>query len=275
MEGKGRRRREKERRRERITEARKTSTGREKRNDLQRGEGEERVVAAEKEKQFEEERDEKRRYGEIGRRRETVKESRDIIEREGRKGYKGEKDRGKETKRKRPGLTTRACFTRCCVRTRRVEPWKQKEAKVAMKEVEEEVVVVCDEGEGGGGKGEEARRGRVDRGQRAREGQGRRVSSSCNAINPVAVHHVDTILVDSFQAARVVGVGFCAITSLAGPTCTRNTGRASHVHAGCTRALLWRDREKRCKRERGNTSSVECVLCPGSIFPRGPTDYVK
>lgn len=58
---------------------------------------------------------------------------------------------------------------------------------------------------------------------------GGRVSSSCNAINPVAVHHVDTILVDSFQPARVVGVGFCAITSL-GPTLhTQTRPRSSHV----------------------------------------------
>lgn len=63
------------------------------------------------------------------------------------------------------------------------------------------------------------------KGRREGSEKGRgRVSSSCNAINPVAVHHVDTILVDSFQPARVVGVGFCAITSL-GPTCTRKHGR--------------------------------------------------
>jgi len=54
-----------------------------------------------------------------------------------------------------------------------------------------------------------------------------RVSSSCNAIDPVAVHHVDTILVRSFQIAGVVGVGFCAITSIAGPT---RTHARTHAH---------------------------------------------
>jgi len=65
-------------------------------------------------------------------------------------------------------------------------------------------------------------------------GKGRRegrVSSSCNAIDPVAVHHVDTILVRSFQTAGVVQVGFCAITSVAGPTCAgRTKGREAREY---------------------------------------------
>lgn len=72
-----------------------------------------------------------------------------------------------------------------------------------------------------------------------------RVSSSCNAIDPVAVHHVDTILVRSFQIAGVVGVGFCAITSVADPTCvrmharthTRGRGVPCEHELRCTRRL--------------------------------------
>lgn len=48
--------------------------------------------------------------------------------------------------------------------------------------------------------------------------KGRRVSSSCNVIDSVAVHHVDTILVGSFQALRVVGVASAPLLStVAGP----------------------------------------------------------
>lgn len=66
-----------------------------------------------------------------------------------------------------------------------------------------------------------------------------RVSSSCNAIDPVAVHHVDTILVRSFQIAGVVGVGFCAITSVAGPTHARTHAltRTRERKLRCTRRL--------------------------------------
>lgn len=102
---------------------------------------------------------------------------------------------------------------------------------------------------GGSDDGDEGDRGGE---WRERDGGGRfgkegRVSSSCNAIDPVAVHHVDTILVRLFQIAGVVvGVGFCAITSVAGPThaCTHVThvhtcayrGNVSYVYVGCTRA---------------------------------------
>lgn len=98
-----------------------------------------------------------------------------------------------------------------------------------------------DEGDRGGEWG-----GGRERGWRGgRFGKEGRVSSSCNAIDPVAVHHVDTILVRSFQIAGVVGVGFCAITSVAGPThaCTHarhahtyGVSGVGHVYAGCTRA---------------------------------------
>lgn len=89
-----------------------------------------------------------------------------------------------------------------------------------MEEMEEEAVAVV------ATKGRWRSKGRRTGGREGSEKGRGRVSSSCNAINPVAVHHVDTILVDSFQPARVVGVGFCAITSLVvGPTCTRKHGR--------------------------------------------------
>lgn len=159
-----------------------------------------------------------------------------------------------------------------------VEADKQKEAKVAKKKVEEEK-----EGEGGGGdewwlrrrgrwrsKGRQAKgRGRRRERESGRERQGRRVSSSCNAINPVAVHHVDTILVDSFQSARVVGVGFCAITSLARVLRVHaNIGK--EVHAGCTRG--WPEREK--KRERNPLPLVERASCE-HISSRTRTDYAR
>lgn len=100
-----------------------------------------------------------------------------------------------------------------------------------------------------------------------------RVSSSCNAIDPVAVHHVDTILVRSFQIAGVVGVGFCAITSVADPTCVRTHARTHAgvgcrasvsyvVHVGCTRA-------KRVGRMKGEVcDGEERALYPGSALLR-------
>jgi hypothetical protein len=103
-------------------------------------------------------------------------------------------------------------------------------------------------------------------------GKGRRegrVSSSCNAIDPVAVHHVDTILVRSFQTAGVVQVGFCAITSVAGPTCARMHARTharavSYAHAGCARerALLGKGQRE----DEGQGGSR--VLYPGSALLR-------
>lgn len=81
-----------------------------------------------------------------------------------------------------------------------------------------------------------------------------RVSSSCNAIDPVAVHHVDTILVRSFQITGVVGVGFCAITSVAGPTYTR----------------FARERER--EREKERRSAVRSVYSLESLGSRAPPE---
>lgn len=87
---------------------------------------------------------------------------------------------------------------------------------------------------GGSDDGDEGDRGR-EWGERdesgGRFGKEGRVSSSCNAIDPVAVHHVDTILVRSFQIAGVVGVGFCAITSVAGPIRTHARTPLTHTRA--------------------------------------------
>lgn len=118
-------------------------------------------------------------------------------------------------------------------------------------------------GEGGG-------RGRSG-GRFGKEG---RVSSSCNAIDPVAVHHVDTILVRSFQIAGVVGVGFCAITSVAGPThaCTHATHARVHAHTHvrreCVSTYMQVARERERLRSEGRGSKGTCIMYPGSALLR-------
>jgi len=115
----------------------------------------------------------------------------------------------------------------------------------------------------------EKEREREERRKARRKGRREgRVSSSCNAIDPVAVHHVDTILVRSFQTAGVVEVGFCAITSAAGPTCARMHARTharavSYARAGCTRASVPRGGPAGGRREEGSR-----VLYPGSALLR-------
>lgn len=104
-----------------------------------------------------------------------------------------------------------------------------------------------------------------------RFGKEGRVSSSCNAIDPVAVHHVDTILVRSFQIAGVVGVGFCAITSVTSPVRTHATHAhmrvlcgvsVSYVYAGCTRARMDEGRVRGAAlKERG----ALCILAARSF----------